>query len=89
MTSSEDRTVRVWRNGTVDEIIAIPAQSVWCCELLSNGDIVAGSSDCSIRIFTNNPERYARPAIMQAFEEEVAQDQHQAQLSVGGVKISE
>ncbi|XP_043269766.1 phospholipase A-2-activating protein [Venturia canescens] len=89
VTSGEDRTLRVWKNGVIDDIVAVPAQSVWCCEFLSNGDIVAGSSDCAVRIFTANKERYAHPAAMQAFEEEVAKDQLQAKLSVGAVKIRE
>lgn len=89
VTSSEDRTVRVWENGAIADVIAVPAQSVWCCELLDNGDIVAGSSDCAVRIFTTNSQRFAHPSVMQAFEEEVAKDQMQANLSIGGVKISE
>ena len=83
VTASEDRTLRVWRQGNVVAVIGVPAQSIWCVALLSNGDIVAGASDAYIRVFTSNPERYADPATLQAFEEQVAQDQLEAQKKSG------
>lgn len=43
VTSSEDKTVRLWINGEVVETIQIPAISVWSVAALLNGDIVVGS----------------------------------------------
>ncbi|XP_015601161.1 phospholipase A-2-activating protein [Cephus cinctus] len=89
VTGGEDHTVRVWYNGEIDQTIMLPTQSVWCVDLLPNGDIVTGASDGQIRIFSANPERYADTPTMQHFEEAVAQTMANAQLELGGIKISE
>ena len=69
VSSGEDKTVRVWCNGEIDQTIDLPAQSIWCVKLLPNQDIVCGASDGLIRIFTSNPERYADAETIQRFEE--------------------
>ncbi|XP_070162240.1 phospholipase A-2-activating protein isoform X2 [Polyergus mexicanus] len=71
-SSGEDRTIRVWYNAELNQTIVLPTQSIWCIELFSNGDIVAGSSDGAVRIFSSDPERYANSETLQAFEKEVA-----------------
>ena len=43
ISTGEDRTVRVWRQGDCVQTIRLPAQSVWCCCLLANGDIAVGA----------------------------------------------
>lgn len=43
VTSSEDRTVKYWKNGQNVQTITLPAQSIWAVACLSNGDIVTGS----------------------------------------------
>lgn len=43
VSSGEDRTLRVWRNGSCAQVITHPAQSVWTACVLPNGDIVSGS----------------------------------------------
>lgn len=88
-TSGEDRTVRVWHHSEISQTITLPTQSVWCIDLFPNGDIVAGSSDGVIRIFTCDPERYADPETLQNFEEEVANTKLNAQQELGGIKIKE
>lgn len=60
VSSSEDRTVKIWRNGHSIQTITHPAISLWAvaaCE--ETGDIVSGASDNIIRIFTRDPERQA------------------------------
>ena len=60
VSSSEDRTVRVWRNGQCIQTITHPAISLWAVAACpETGDIVSGSSDNVIRIFTRDPERQA------------------------------
>lgn len=72
VSSGEDRTVRVWRGSECVQTITLPAISVWgvaaCAE---NGDIVAGSSDRIVRIFTRDPERMADAESTRAFEDSV------------------
>ena len=43
VSSGEDRTIRVWREGKCHQTLTLPAQSVWCVTVLPNGDIAAGS----------------------------------------------
>ncbi|EGW32320.1 uncharacterized protein SPAPADRAFT_61395 [Spathaspora passalidarum NRRL Y-27907] len=60
VSTGEDRTVRVWDfNGGPIQVITLPCISIWCVDVLSNGDFAVGSSDNQIRIFTNDKSRYA------------------------------
>ena len=72
VSSSEDRTVRIWRGNQCIQTITHPAISVWTVAACSeNGDIVSGSSDRILRIFTRDTERQADLQTLQAFEESV------------------
>ncbi|OCT97805.1 phospholipase A-2-activating protein isoform X1 [Xenopus laevis] len=72
VTTSEDRSIRIWRKGECTQTIRLPAQSVWCCCVLDNGDIVVGASDGIIRVFTESPDRIASIEEIQAFENELS-----------------
>lgn len=89
ITSGEDRSVRVWENGENTETIYLPAQSIWCVDSLQNGDIVTGSSDGVIRIFTRNETRFADESALKIFEEEVNALMQQNCQEIGGYKVSE
>lgn len=66
VSSSEDRTVRIWRGAECIQTITHPAISVWSVAVCQEtGDIVSGSSDKTVRVFTRNPERYAEPDVSQ------------------------
>ncbi|NWR50334.1 PLAP protein, partial [Regulus satrapa] len=73
VTTGEDRSLRIWKQGQCAQTIRLPAQSVWCCCVLDNGDIVVGASDGIIRVFTESLERTASAEEIQAFENELAQ----------------
>ncbi|KAM9833462.1 phospholipase A-2-activating protein-like isoform X2 [Syngnathus typhle] len=72
VSTGEDRTVRIWRSGECTQTIRLPAQSVWCCCILPNGDIAVGASDGIIRVFTEAEERVASARDLRAFEDELA-----------------
>ncbi|XP_076144610.1 phospholipase A-2-activating protein [Alosa pseudoharengus] len=72
ISTGEDRSVRVWKQGECVQTIRLPAQSVWCCCLLTNGDIAVGASDGIIRVFTESEERVASAQDLQAFEDELS-----------------
>uniref|UniRef100_A0AAR2LHM7 Phospholipase A2-activating protein n=1 Tax=Pygocentrus nattereri TaxID=42514 RepID=A0AAR2LHM7_PYGNA len=72
VSTGEDRTVRIWKKGECTQTIRLPAQSVWCCCVLPNGDIAVGASDGIIRIFTESEERFASAQDLQAFEDELS-----------------
>lgn len=88
-TCSEDRTLRIWHNSELSQTITLPTQSVWCLALLPNGDVVTGSSDGVVRIFSCNPERYADSETLQEFEQQVASVKLNAQQELGGIKVKE
>lgn len=83
VSSGEDKTIRVWVNGEVDQTISLPAQSVWCVRLLPNEDIACGTSDGVVRIFTSNAERYADSETLQKFEESVANTDQSREENLG------
>ncbi|MEQ2272350.1 hypothetical protein XENORESO_019657, partial [Xenotaenia resolanae] len=72
ISTGEDRSLRIWRKGECCQTIRLPAQSVWCCCLLPNGDIAVGASDGIIRIFTEAEDRMASAEDLQAFEDELS-----------------
>lgn len=71
VSSSEDRTVRVWKNGQCIQTITHPAISVWSVAASENGDIVTGASDKIVRVFSRSPERAGSEATLKAFDEDV------------------
>jgi phospholipase A-2-activating protein len=60
VSSGEDRTVRVFRDGQCIQTITHPAISIWSVATCpETGDIVSGASDKTIRVFSRDPERHA------------------------------
>ncbi|XP_023235769.1 phospholipase A-2-activating protein-like isoform X2 [Centruroides sculpturatus] len=72
VTCGEDRTVRLWRDGECYQVMRLPANSVWAVACLQNGDIVAGASDGTARIFTHHSELQASPEEQLRLEDEVS-----------------
>ncbi|KOS15096.1 phospholipase a-2-activating protein [Malassezia pachydermatis] len=56
-SSGEDRCVRIWSGHALEQLLPIPAVSVWCVCALSNGDVACGASDGYIYVFTRDPAR--------------------------------
>lgn len=73
VSSAEDRTVRVWRDGKVIQAITLPCISVWCLGVLPNGDFVVGGSDNKLRIFSRESSRIAPDEELKEFAESVQQ----------------
>lgn len=60
VSSSEDRTVKIWRNSECIQTITHPAISIWTVAACpETGDIVSGASDNIIRIFSRDVDRQA------------------------------
>ncbi|XP_054358223.1 phospholipase A-2-activating protein [Pongo pygmaeus] len=72
VTTAEDRSLRIWKHGECAQTIRLPAQSIWCCCVLDNGDIVVGASDGIIRVFTESEDRTASAEEIKAFEKELS-----------------
>lgn len=87
VSCGEDRSLRVWRDGVNQQTLTHPAQSVWAVCVLPNGDVVTGSSDGIIRVFTTSEDRAADEGCQKAFEEDVASSTIPAQI--GDIKTEE
>lgn len=60
ISCGEDRSVRIWDSkGIVKQVIRLPAISIWAVDILPNGDLIVGSSDNLIRVFTQDKTRFA------------------------------
>ncbi|KAI8429183.1 hypothetical protein MSG28_007720 [Choristoneura fumiferana] len=88
-SSGEDGSVRLWAGGDCICEIRLPVHSVWSVACMDNGDIVTGSSDGVVRVFTKDPARYADEATLKVFDEEVEKMQAASQQEIGGFKLSE
>lgn len=91
VTGGEDSTIRMWskETGELGGPIVLPAQSVWSVTCLQNGDIVTGSSDGVVRVFTMDKERYASEVVQSAYEVAVRSRQVEANAELGGIKVNE
>lgn len=71
VSTAEDRTVRIWHDGAVQQAITLPCISVWSVAVLPNDDIAVGGSDKQIYVFTQNEERVATESALRQFKEQV------------------
>ena len=72
VSSSEDRTLRIWKDSQCVQTITHPAISVWSVAACSqNGDIATGASDRIVRIFSRSKDRQAEAAVLRAFDDSV------------------
>lgn len=88
-TGDEDRRVRCWRGALNTHTIQLPAQSVWSVAWLKNGDIVTGTSDGIVRIFTLDESRFASEEALRMYESECNALSSQSTQEIGGVKITD
>ncbi|KAI8581223.1 hypothetical protein K450DRAFT_233707 [Umbelopsis ramanniana AG] len=72
ISSGEDGTIRLWRDGECVQTIQQPCLSVWCINALPNDDIVVGSSDGVVRLFTKTTDRCADQETLKQFDDLVA-----------------
>ncbi|XP_053693929.1 phospholipase A-2-activating protein [Sabethes cyaneus] len=91
ITSSEDSTIRMWslKEGALGDKLQLPAQSVWSVVGLRNGDIVAGSSDAMVRVFTANADRAAPQDIQEAYRLAVVVRVQESTKQLGGMNVND
>lgn len=92
LSCGEDSTLRMWDVNTGKEKgspLVHPAQSVWSVTCLRNGDIVTGSSDGIVRVFTKDPKRFASAEDQALFEKAVETRKLQLLEDFGGIKKTE
>jgi phospholipase A-2-activating protein len=90
LTGSEDSTIRMWSvSGGPLGVLEVPAQSVWSITCLANSDIVTGTSDALIRIFTASPDRVVDASIKGAFDLAVETRKMESSKTLGGIAVKE
>lgn len=79
-SSGEDRSVRLWAipnipdEPKVIQAITLPCVTAWCVDFIdSTGDLVVGSSDNAVRVFTSSRERMAPEPVLAQFKQNVEQ----------------
>lgn len=72
MSSGEDRTVRIWKDGECSQTIVHPAISVWTVSTMPNGDIVSGCSDGVVRVFSDVEDRWAPAEELRLYDDTIA-----------------
>uniref|UniRef100_U5EYL3 Putative phospholipase a2-activating protein n=1 Tax=Corethrella appendiculata TaxID=1370023 RepID=U5EYL3_9DIPT len=91
VSCGEDSTIRMWslKDGALGNSLELPAQSVWTIMCLSNGDIVAGSSDAIVRIFSRDQDRLASQDIIEAYENAVQIRKAESTKTLGDVNVND
>ncbi|PVV03776.1 hypothetical protein BB560_001735 [Smittium megazygosporum] len=69
VSSAEDRTVRIWKDNDNVQTIILPATSLWCTDTMPNGDIICGTSDSKVYIFSKNENRLGDTSTIKHFNE--------------------
>jgi phospholipase A-2-activating protein len=72
VSAGEDRNIKIWQNGECIQTITLPTISIWSVAVQPNGDIVCGSSDSDVRVFTRDKTRFASIDDIREFEQKVA-----------------
>lgn len=91
VTGSEDNTIRLWSasKGGLGEALTLPVQSVWSVASTETGDIVAGSSDGVVRVFSKDKARIASDDVLAAYDVSVTTRQTEQSKELGGVKVND
>lgn len=90
ITGSEDSTIRMWSlNGQPSlGALKLPVHSVWSVANF-HGDIVAGTNDGLVRIFTKDKTRFASETVLKAFDEAIVTREAELSKEIGGVKVND
>jgi phospholipase A-2-activating protein len=91
VTGSEDSSIRLWSisKGALGDAMSVPAQSVWTIACTPTGDIVAGTSDATVRVFTKDADKVASPDVVEAYNTAVQTRQAEQSKELGGVKVND
>lgn len=91
VTGSEDNTIRMWSasKGALGEAITLPAQSVWTVFCDDNGDIITGSSDAIVRVFTKDSSRFGDENVVASFQMAVETRKAEQSKELGGIKVND
>lgn len=92
VTGGEDSTVRMWdldKGEQLGEALHLPAQSVWSVCALKSGDIVTGTSDAIVRVFTRNAALQADEDSLKVYQSNVNTFKAEKTKDLGGIKVND
>lgn len=92
VTGSEDSTLRLWDLQSGEQLgdaLSVPAQSVWSVCALKNGDIVSGSSDAVVRVFTKDAAAMVDEETQRIYDANVATFRAEKTKDLGGIKVND
>ncbi|XP_040381866.1 phospholipase A-2-activating protein isoform X2 [Oryza brachyantha] len=87
VSGSEDRSVKIWKDGVCVQSIEHPG-CIWGAKFLQNGDIVTACSDGIVRIWTTDNNRFCSEDELAAFTDLISQ-YALSRKTVGGLKLSD
>ncbi|KAF0908304.1 hypothetical protein E2562_024718 [Oryza meyeriana var. granulata] len=87
VSGSEDRSVKIWKDGICVQSIEHPG-CIWGAKFLENGDIVSACSDGIVRIWTTDNNRFCSDEELAAFTDLISQ-YTLSRKTVGGLKLSD
>ena len=87
--AGENSGVMVFRKGACEQVLQVPAISIWKVTELHNKDIAAACSDGKIWIFTKDPGRKAPADMISVYEGELAKFKRPAQTELQGIKMED
>ncbi|CAM0905254.1 unnamed protein product [Alopecurus aequalis] len=85
VSGSEDRSVKIWKDGMCVQSIEHPG-CIWDVKFLDNGDIVTACSDGIVRIWTTNNDRFCSDEELAAYTDIISQYTI-SRKTVGGLKL--
>lgn len=93
--SGENSGIKIFYEGKINQVVAIPAISVWSVCFLDNGDIAAGCSDNRVYVFTVDASRQASDDMIALYNSELEKVSQPMDTTeelpeeVGGVKVKD
>ncbi|XP_028064830.1 phospholipase A-2-activating protein-like [Camellia sinensis] len=87
VSGSEDRFVKIWKDGVCVQSIEHPG-CVWDVKFLENGDIVTACSDGVVRIWTIHQDKIANSSELESFASQLSYYKC-SRKRVGGLKLEE
>eukprot|EP00095_Tigriopus_kingsejongensis_P004294 maker-scaffold722_size106786-snap-gene-0.32 protein:Tk04294 transcript:maker-scaffold722_size106786-snap-gene-0.32-mRNA-1 annotation:"phospholipase a-2-activating protein isoform x2" len=83
----EHSGIKIFQGTDVEQVLQVPAISIWSVAALPNGDIAAGCSDGKIWIFSTDEKRRAPEEMSKSYETALAGFHRPAETELEGVDV--
>jgi phospholipase A-2-activating protein len=86
VSCGEDASLRVWKGTSCRQVVEVPATSLWSVCCMDNQDVVIGSSDGVVRVFSADCEKIASSSVIANFESKL--DEHRRKAKKSDIDVS-